>query len=90
MQIGYAAGMWVPRPIYEALPGVYVAIGVAMIVLLVYMAEASLQAIFYGGVAVACLVAGGMVHRKRISARQKSPEVPSGSDGDGSPEAVKY
>ena len=64
--------MWIPRPIYEALPALYVAIGVAMIALLVYLAEASLEAILYGGVAVLCLAAGPIVHRKRVSARRNT------------------
>lgn len=67
--------MWIPRPVYEALPAIYVAIGVAMIVLLVYLAEASLQAILYGGIAVACLAAGPIVHRTRVSARRNAGEI---------------
>lgn len=74
--------MRIPRPIYEALPGLYILIGVTMILLLVYLAEASLPAILYGAVAVACLVAGAVVHRKRVSARQKSTENSVGNETD--------
>jgi len=81
--------MWIPRPIYEALPGLYVAIGATMIVLLVYLAEASLPAILYGGVAAACLVAGAVVHRKRVSVRQKTKETSLGDAGDRSPQTGK-
>ena len=62
--------MWIPRPIYEALPILYVLIGTVMIALLVYLAEASLQAFLYAGVAVACLIAGAVVHKKRTSVRR--------------------
>jgi len=72
--------MWIPRPVYEALPALYVAIGAAMILLLVYLAEASLQAILYGGIAVACLAAGPVVHRKRASARRKGNETVQSDD----------
>jgi len=78
--------MWIPRTVYEALPAAYVAIGVAMILLLVYLAEASLQAVLYGVVAVACLVAGPVVHRKRVSARRKINENRHIGDADRPPE----
>ena len=78
--------MRIPRPVYEALPTLYVAIGAAMILLLVYLAEASLQAILYGGIAVACLAAGPIVHRTRTSARQKAKETGKIEDADPSPQ----
>lgn len=78
--------MWIPRPIYEALPALYVAIGVAMIVFLVYLAEASLQAILYGGIAVACLAAGPVVHRKRVLARRKTDTISQRDGVDQSPQ----
>ena len=78
--------MWIPRPVYEALPALYVATGAAMILLLVYLAEVSLQAILYGGIAVACLVAGPVVHRTRASARQNADEAIRSDDVDHSPQ----
>jgi len=78
--------MWIPRPVYEVVPALYVAVGIAMIVLLVYLAEASLQATLYGGIAVACLVAGPVVHRIRASARQKTNETTQSNDVDDSPQ----
>ena len=79
--------MWIPRPIYEALPTLYVAIGAAMIFLLLYLAEASLQAIVYGGIAVACLAAGPVVHRMRASVRQKANEAVQSNGVEHSPQA---
>lgn len=81
--------MWIPRPIYEALPVLYAGIGVTMIALLVYLAESSLPAILYGAVAVACLVAGAAVHRARVVVRQKSKEPLQSNGGDVSPEPDK-
>lgn len=78
--------MWIPRPFYEALPTIYVATGVAMIVLLVYLAEASLQAILYGGIAVACLAAGPIVHQTRVSARRNVGETTQSDSVENSPQ----
>lgn len=78
--------MWIPRPLYEALPALYIAIGAAMILLLVYLAEASLQAILYGGIAVACLAAGPIVRRTRASARQKAKQTVQIEEVDHSPQ----
>ena len=57
-----------------------------MILFLVYLAEAGLQAILYGGVAVACLATGPIVHRTRASARQKAKETVKIEDVDHSPQ----
>jgi hypothetical protein len=53
-----------------------------MILLLIYLAEASLQAILFGVIAFACLAAGPVVHRTRVSARQKANETVQSDDAD--------
>lgn len=81
--------MWIPRPIYEALPALYIVIGVAMISLLVYLADASLQAILYGAIAGACLAAGPAVHRMRASVRQNGSGALQDEDVERSPQTGK-
>ncbi len=61
--------MWLPNGLYEALPAIYVAIGVIFLAGSWYLGFRTAASPFYLGVGVALVVSGIFVHLLRKQAR---------------------
>ena len=61
--------MWLPKPIYEALPTVYMVIGVVFLGGAAYLGASHDAAAVYGGVGVICLLSGIFVRTRRHESR---------------------
>lgn len=61
--------MWLPKPIYEALPTIYMVIGVLFLAGSVYLGFGHEAAPAYAGIGVVCLLSGVFVRARRHEAR---------------------
>ena len=64
--------MWLPGPIYESLPYLYVAGGVLFISGTLYVGVASNSAALYIAVGLMSIIYGTFIFKKRQDARQRS------------------
>jgi hypothetical protein len=63
--------MWLPEPIYEALPYLYVAMGAAFIGGAVYIGVYHPASPYYVAVGVLSIVAGTVIYLRRSTARKQ-------------------
>ena len=61
--------MWLPKPIYEGLPAIYVIVGVVFLCGATYLGFVHAAAPAYAGVGVVCILSGLLVWRLRSQAR---------------------
>lgn len=65
--------MWLPKPIYEALPIIYIAIGVIFMLGAGYLGFSHPASVAYAGIGVVCILTGVFIRELRHEARsQKS------------------
>lgn len=62
--------VWLPTPVYEAIPYVYLCAGLALLTGLAYVGFSGAMSAIYGVVGVASLVAGWLVLRHRRALRR--------------------
>jgi hypothetical protein len=67
--------MWIPTPIYEALPYLYVLAGVLFFSGTVYIGMTAPGAMLYLGTGVFSTVYGAILFAKRHAHRQSSPKA---------------
>lgn len=61
--------MWLPTPIYEALPTVYVVVGALLLGGVFYMGFSGLMSFVYAGLGAVCIIAGAALYQGRKKAR---------------------
>ena len=69
--------MWLPKPIYEALPVTYMAIGAIFLLGAGYLGFSHPASVAYGGIGVLCILTGIFVRELRRKARRKKDATPS-------------
>jgi len=62
--------LWLPTPIYEAIPYVYLGAGLALLAGLAYVGLNGSMSAVYGLSGMVSLLAGGLVLRRRRAARR--------------------
>jgi protein-S-isoprenylcysteine O-methyltransferase Ste14 len=67
--------MWIPTPIYEALPYLYILFGVLFFSGTAYIGLSAPGAIVYIGAGIFSIVYGAMIFAKRQMHRQNSPKA---------------
>jgi hypothetical protein len=63
--------MWLPEPIYESLPYLYLAIGTAFIGGAIYIGIGHMATPYYFGIGILCLLAGIVIHLRRATSRKE-------------------
>jgi hypothetical protein len=66
--------MWLPEPVYESLPYVYLAIGTAFMGGAIYLGIGHAPAAYYVGLGIFSLLAGVVIHLRRSTARKAKDE----------------
>lgn len=61
--------MWLPSPIYEALPTAYVVVGVLLLGGVSYVGFDGSRSLLYAGLGVVCILTGIMLGRRRKQTR---------------------
>ena len=74
--------MWLPKPLYDALPAIYVLVGVLFVAGAIYLGFVHDAAPVYAGVGAVCVLSGLLVRRLRERSRkgesaQRSPKETS-------------
>ncbi len=73
--------MWLPKPIYEALPTIYMVIGVLFMAGSAYLGLDHEAAPAYAGIGVVCLLSGVFVRARRHESRDgKTATTPDESE----------
>ena len=66
--------MWLPKPIYEGLPAIYIVAGVLFLFGATYLGFAHATAPLYAGIGAVCILSGLLVWRLRSQSRDgRSP-----------------
>ena len=63
--------MWLPAPLYEALPFLYVSVGSLLIAGVAYIGFDVRSAVFYFALGVSCIVFGLFIFYKRYAHRSR-------------------
>lgn len=63
--------MWLPKPIYEALPIIYIAIGVIFMLGAGYLGFSHPASVAYAGIGVVCILTGVFIRELRHEARSQ-------------------
>lgn len=63
--------MWLPEPIYESLPYLYLAIGTAFIGGAIYIGISHMATPYYLGLGILSILAGVVLHLRRATARKE-------------------
>lgn len=75
--------MWLPKPIYEALPTIYMVIGILFLAGSAYLGLMHEAAPAYAGVGIVCLLSGIFVRARRHEARDgKTGTTPDERDSE--------
>jgi hypothetical protein len=72
--------MWLPKPIYEALPAIYMVIGVIFLLGAVYLGFSHPAAIAYAGIGVVCALTGVFIRELRQEARERKEAASNDSE----------
>ena len=72
--------MWLPKPIYEALPVIYMAIGAIFLAGAVYLGFSHPAAVAYAGIGIVCILTGIFIRELRQEARDQKNSAPSDTD----------
>jgi hypothetical protein len=62
--------MWLPEPIYEALPYVYLAMGAAFLAGAIYIGIGHSPTAYYFALGIVSILAGVVIHLRRATARR--------------------
>ena len=62
--------MWLPEPVYESLPYLYMAVGAAFIGGAIYIGIGHVATPYYLGVGIFSILAGIVIHLRRATARK--------------------
>ena len=68
--------MWLPKSIYEALPAIYMAIGVVFLVGAGYLGFSHPASLAYAGVGIVCVLTGVFIRELRHEARSQNDATP--------------
>ena len=68
--------MWLPKPLYEALPAIYVVVGVLFLCGAAYLSFVHEAAAAYAGIGTVCILGGLLVRRLRMQPRDKPSSKP--------------
>jgi hypothetical protein len=63
--------MWLPDPLYEALPYLYLVIGTLFLGGAVYLGIGAAGTPYYFALGILCVVGGVVIYMRRISVRQQ-------------------
>ncbi len=74
--------MWLPKPIYEALPTIYMVIGMLFLAGAAYLGPAHEAAPAYGGIGFICLLSGFFVRARRQESRD-GKSAPTADEHEG-------
>ncbi len=72
--------MWLPKPIYEALPAIYMMIGVIFMAGAVYLGFSHPASVAYAGIGVVCILTGIFIRELRHEARTQKNSSPDDSE----------
>ncbi|MCI0516728.1 MAG: hypothetical protein L0Y45_02740 [Woeseiaceae bacterium] len=67
--------MWLPEPLYESLPYVYVVCGALLLVGAVYLGVGTAGTPYYFLIGLLSIVGGVVIYLRRMTARQKKSET---------------
>jgi hypothetical protein len=62
--------MWLPEPIYEALPYLYLSIGTTFLGGAIYIGIGHMATPYYFGLGILSILAGIVIHLRRATARK--------------------
>jgi hypothetical protein len=65
--------MWLPEPIYEALPYLYIAVGATFLSGAIYIGIGHMATPYYFGLGILSVLAGIVIHLRRAAARKGKP-----------------
>lgn len=68
----HATTMWIPKPVYNSLPAIYIVIGLLIAAGIIYMGLERQGSMVYLALAGLCIVAGIVVQWLRIRAKQSA------------------
>ena len=68
--------MWLPKPLYEALPAIYVIVGVLFLCGATYLSFVHEAAPAYAAIGTVCILSGLLVRRLRAQSRHGQPSKP--------------
>lgn len=74
--------MWLPKPLYDALPAIYVIVGVLFLGGAVYLGFVNEAALAYAGIGTVCVLNGLLVRRCRERSRRSETSKPPGEQID--------
>ncbi len=72
--------MWLPKPIYEALPAIYIIVGALFLAGSFYLGLTHVAAPPYAGMGVICLLSGVFVRARRQEARRNKTAANSAAN----------
>ncbi len=73
--------MWLPRPIYESLPTIYMVIGLLFLAGAIYLGLVHEASIAYAGIGIVCFLSGLFIRERRREARDNK-KASSGTSDD--------
>lgn len=71
--------MWLPKPIYEGLPYIYIAFGILFLLGSTYLGFSHPSSIAYGGLGVVCILTGVFIRDRRHEARSQQAAAAANS-----------
>ena len=72
--------MWLPKPLYDALPAIYVFVGVLFLCGAIYLGSVHEASPAYAGVGTVCILSGLLVRRLRAQSRDNRSSKPLADD----------
>ena len=72
--------MWLPKPIYEALPVIYMLIGALFLLGAGYLGFSHPAAVAYAGIGIVCILTGMFIRDRRHEARSQKTATPSDNE----------
>ncbi|HSD69941.1 MAG TPA: hypothetical protein VLB07_10320, partial [Woeseiaceae bacterium] len=72
---GTCITMWLPGPLYESLPYLYVGCGALMLVGTIYLGVGTAGTPYYFLIGLLSIIGGVVIYLRRMSARQKTSET---------------
>ena len=68
--------MWLPKPLYDALPAIYVLVGVLFVSGAIYLGFVHEAAPAYAGIGAVCVLSGLLVRKLREQSRKNDAAKP--------------
>lgn len=72
--------MWLPKPLYDALPAIYVLVGLLFLCGAIYLGLVHEASPAYAGVGMVCILSGLLVRRLRTRQNDDRPPKPVADD----------